>query len=54
MSGDSANYTYTNCSGGSVSGSLEGFQTTSVCACSVGPFDLNIVVVNTDVECSPE
>jgi hypothetical protein len=52
--GDLANYTYTNCSGGSVLGSLEGFQTTSVCACAVGPVDLNIVVVNTDVECSPE
>jgi hypothetical protein len=52
--GDLANYTYINCSGGSVSGSLEGNQSTSVCACSVGPVDLNIVVVNTEVECSPE
>jgi hypothetical protein len=51
--GGLANYTYTNCSGGSVSGSLEGNQSTSVCACAVGPVDLNIVVVNTNVECSP-
>lgn len=49
-----ANYSYTNCNGGTVSGFLEGFQTTSVCACSVGPVDPNITVVDTLVECAAE
>jgi len=49
-----ANYSYTNCNGGTVSGFLEGFQPTSVCACSVGPVDPNITVVDTLVECVAE
>jgi hypothetical protein len=49
-----ANYSYTNCSGGSVSGSIEGIQTISVCACSVGPVGPTIIVDNTDVECATE
>ena len=49
-----ANYSYTNCNGGLVSGSIEGIQTISVCACSVGPLDPSIDVVNTDIECATE
>jgi hypothetical protein len=48
-----ASYSYTTCSGSSASGTLEGFQSVDVCACSVGPIDPDIVATDSGIECSP-
>jgi hypothetical protein len=49
-----ASYSYTTCSGSSSSGTLEGFQSVDVCACSVGPIDPDIVATDSGIECVAE
>jgi hypothetical protein len=49
-----ASYSYTTCSGSSSSGTLEGFQSVDVCACSVGPLDPSIEATDSGIECAVE